>query len=714
LTNRGTWQSGHTYDPDDYVFAPNNSGVSSMWIMQAQGPYTSTIPPKDDAANWAQFTSPPGPTGPTGARGPTGPAGIGEISVANVMEFGAVGDGTADDSAAFIAALQTGLAVVYAPATPSGYFLSQGLTLVAGTVLKGDPASPGSGLIPQGTVLMFATPVMTCVTLDGGAGVIAQGIRDLVITREWHGVPMAEPPRGSIGVLVRSSYNVSLVDVFSWNHAKPMVFQAATSGSGVNSNSINATRVFLGAATDVFLEVSGWPEIRWNEGRFGCPNDFAGSNAFVRVTGGVSDNSIPGTGPNSLCFVNVQMNTAGGKPTQNLMTFDDMLGGGATACIFKFDDGHIEGVSGALFHSNSGTSLIDQVFMSNMTCNTLGDVFDLDPTTSLSNIFFCNTKFAGGMTVNVPTLNNFKAIGCTFGGNVSVTGNGTATAILADNHFTGNVALFGSWTGLMMMGGDIWGDFGYALNGLAQIFVPPKAIVFNARNDQPAGNRRGDNAYDWQQIRFAPWQVASGAQSVIAGGDQNAATGQKSVVSGGSSSMCDADFGWIPGGKGAHTHATFGKGAWASGSFGQAGDAQAGELVLRGHSTNNGGVIMTSDGLDESTTNTLVLAQFSACIVRLLGVVRQGTNDNQALAAGWDLTMLAKRGSGTDVSIVGGLPPNTPISPTWGDTSLIADVFLQVMVNDPGNGIMIQAWCPSGDHGDLYWVVRAISVEVVA
>src|SRR5262249_36565244 len=154
-----------------------------------------------------------------------------------------------------------------------------------------------------------------------------------------------------------------------------------------------------------------------------------------------------------------------------------------------------------------------------------------------------------------------------FDGAVHMTGNTSATAILADNHYANNLTLDGTWTGLMVVGGDIWGNFNFAANGLVQVFVPPKAIVFNAVNDQPAGNARGANAYDWQQIRYAPSQVASGYLSVIAGGDQNTAVGQRAVVSGGTASQADADYGWIPGGYGAHTHGNYGKGVWSSGWF---------------------------------------------------------------------------------------------------------------------------------------------------
>jgi hypothetical protein len=78
------------------------------------------------------------PTGATAARA------LGEhlAAVVNVRDFGALGDGITDDSAAFAAAIsaaQSRAAVVYVPASPTPYLLGAGLVL-DGTRMVGDGA----------------------------------------------------------------------------------------------------------------------------------------------------------------------------------------------------------------------------------------------------------------------------------------------------------------------------------------------------------------------------------------------------------------------------------------------------------------------------------------------------------------------------------------------------------------------------------------------
>ncbi|KAF5071264.1 Chaperone of endosialidase [anaerobic digester metagenome] len=68
LTNKGTWVSGTTYNPSDYVFAESTTDplLNSMWIVKSAVSFTSNITPKDDLSNWVEFYAPEGPKGDTG------------------------------------------------------------------------------------------------------------------------------------------------------------------------------------------------------------------------------------------------------------------------------------------------------------------------------------------------------------------------------------------------------------------------------------------------------------------------------------------------------------------------------------------------------------------------------------------------------------------------------------------------------------------------
>lgn len=77
LNNQGSWLSGTTYGPGDYVFAPSSTsvGVNSMWIVQAGSSFTSNTQPNADPANWVEFEAPSGQDGATGATGAMGMTG---------------------------------------------------------------------------------------------------------------------------------------------------------------------------------------------------------------------------------------------------------------------------------------------------------------------------------------------------------------------------------------------------------------------------------------------------------------------------------------------------------------------------------------------------------------------------------------------------------------------------------------------------------------
>jgi hypothetical protein len=63
------------------------------------------------------------------------------------------------------------------------------------------------------------------------------------------------------------------------------------------------------------------------------------------------------------------------------------------------------------------------------------------------------------------------------------------------------------------------------------------------------GNARGVNAVDWQSTRAAAGNVASGARSVIGGGDSNTASGTESTVVGGRYNIASGIYSTVVGGQ---------------------------------------------------------------------------------------------------------------------------------------------------------------------
>lgn len=66
LKNRGTWVTGTTYNPGDYVFSTGSATASSMWILAGDADYVSTVLPKDDTTHWVEFVAPAGEDGENG------------------------------------------------------------------------------------------------------------------------------------------------------------------------------------------------------------------------------------------------------------------------------------------------------------------------------------------------------------------------------------------------------------------------------------------------------------------------------------------------------------------------------------------------------------------------------------------------------------------------------------------------------------------------
>lgn len=154
------------------------------------------------------------------------------------------------------------------------------------------------------------------------------------------------------------------------------------------------------------------------------------------------------------------------------------------------------------------------------------------------------------------------------------------------------------------------------------------------------GNKRGNRAVDLIMVRNAATEVASGNYSV-AFGRSSTASGSGSVVAGGlavtASNSYSAALGGrnntasgsysvvsgylntasgsrssVPGGDSATTRALYGMAAIASGRFGTQGDAQRGQYILRGLTTDATAKVLTADQSTAAATNQVVLPNNSA------------------------------------------------------------------------------------------------------
>jgi len=158
-------------------------------------------------------------------------------------------------------------------------------------------------------------------------------------------------------------------------------------------------------------------------------------------------------------------------------------------------------------------------------------------------------------------------------------------------------------------------------------------------NTATGGNARGANAVDLQTLRGSSAQVASGANSVVAGGQGNTASfpnstvgggvgnsavGSASTVAGGNGNTAATGAAWVPGGVGAVARGIH-AGAWSAGRFATDGDAQAGEYVLRRQTTDATPTRLTADAAAAGAANTVNLPNNSDYVCEITLTGRQNT-----------------------------------------------------------------------------------------
>lgn len=224
------------------------------------------------------------------------------------------------------------------------------------------------------------------------------------------------------------------------------------------------------------------------------------------------------------------------------------------------------------------------------------------------------------------------------------------------------------------------------------------------------GNKRGGNAVDWQTVRTAATQVASGQYSVIAGGrghiasgqhsvvgggyantssdtlttvaggfsnvaslnsasilggQSNTASGQYSSIGGGLTNTASGENSTVPGGLSA-VASLYGKFAYASGKFSANGDAQFGQMILRGATADAATArVLTANGLATAssvTNNTLVLGNnkvYSYKIELVANSAAAGSPSSSVygtLGGNWSLSGLIRRTATAASTALIGIP----------------------------------------------------------
>jgi hypothetical protein len=189
-----------------------------------------------------------------------------------------------------------------------------------------------------------------------------------------------------------------------------------------------------------------------------------------------------------------------------------------------------------------------------------------------------------------------------------------------------------------------------------------------ATTNDAAGDFRGEFAVDWQRIRGADTEVASGNFSVISGGSFNKATGLHSVVVGGNNHTNDADYAVILGGVNGNTRGIKGAvitpGLATGGASNANGTIQSGLYILGGETASSSPISLTTDGNPTVTAQNLLTLVDNSAVYFKGTVMGKEINVETPEIAVWNIEGVIKRqvdSTTTNYYYVGVFPPSAQL-----------------------------------------------------
>jgi hypothetical protein len=238
-----------------------------------------------------------------------------------------------------------------------------------------------------------------------------------------------------------------------------------------------------------------------------------------------------------------------------------------------------------------------------------------------------------------------------------------------------------------------------------------KAQGDGATTNDDSGNDRGAHAVDWQKIRGAATQVASGDYAVIAGGSFNTAAGLHSVVVGGNNNTNDSEYSVVLGGVNGNTRGINGAVIMphyaTGGASNSSGMIQTGYYLLSGDTLQSTSPVdLTTDGSGNiAANNQITLVDESAIQFKGTIVAKEINTDNTPEIAVWEIKGTAFRGVGnTTTSLV------SIVTPTLIDST--TSTSWQVSVSTENNIGCILLQVQGTAEQQIRWVAKIETIEV--
>jgi hypothetical protein len=203
--------------------------------------------------------------------------------------------------------------------------------------------------------------------------------------------------------------------------------------------------------------------------------------------------------------------------------------------------------------------------------------------------------------------------------------------------------------------------------GQVDVALSPKgggALSAQVPDDLSSGGaKRGTRAVDWQSLRGASTQVASGNSAVITGGDLNTASATSATVNGGSGNVADGNYSSAAG-QNATTRGIRAASVWGQGSA--SGTHQTGAYLLKRDTTDATATVLATSAAAASSANTVCLANNAAYYLRVRVVAR---NTTSGVSKSWLSSVLMTRGANAASTAIIGTPT---VTSDFGDASLAA------------------------------------------
>ena len=361
----------------------------------------------------------------------------------SVKDYGAVGDGSHDDTSAInnASSQSPAGATIFFP--PGQYYVTQTINIQPGKTFQG--LTTGSSVTGANAAIVGALGLSTVLFLSGGAGSFSGGVRQLGITR----VSGSFSP-SSIGLLVYNANNVVIEDVWSNRHG--VCFQIS---NGVDTT-INRLNTY--ATNNYHVVIAGLSAGSYFTnclfGRNGAVDMTC--NAYIAYEGSQWDTSIFNG-----CLFNQGQNTV--TNALYVTGYNDANG------ILHIFNCHAETFSGAFLSIDNSTTILQRLKIIGCSITSNGSSLPLISSVGakLQDVVLQGNDLETSLALD--QVNGVTVTGNLVGGNVIVN---AGSNVITGNLFRANVTLEGAVTKLVYVGN--------AQAGLSDTSTGPKQVALNA------------------------------------------------------------------------------------------------------------------------------------------------------------------------------------------------------------------------------------------